>query len=581
MQGHSPSPAHQTLASLRTRADVARFLGLTVERLNFLLFRLAPKKRYQTHELRKRSGGKRIIRAPIAPLKGAQRKVANLLAELYAPRSCVNGYVRGRSIVRNAKTHLGKAWVLRVDLKDFFPTINFGRVRGMLLKPPFSVAEEAATTLAQLCCHENELPQGSPASPVISNIICRGLDHVLAGLARAHRCSYSRYCDDLVFSTNRRSFPAALARFEDVAAGEGGTVVLGEALLTAITKAGFHVNAKKVQLRSSSQRQMVTGLVTNERLNVPRDFIRGLRMVLHVWNRRGPAAAAGWYMSTYDTKKNRPAQKAVPAFKWVVRGKVQYLGAIRGWRDPTYVRMARKLAQLDPEFKPTHKPSVRGERRHTLHVYVEGKTDKQHIEAALAALRRKGLFKDLLIKIAGVKDGGGGSSVLMNKCKSYSERTHPLPPCVFVFDSDEDNYVRDASDHGGPKSWGNGVYSLVIPNPAHRSSDARLCIELLYTNGDLTRENADGRRLYLTSEFDPRSQIHRGGGKFTTYSNKKALVVDDGAVFSIDGTRHGLTKAQFADLVTHPSTSADFSGFEPLFDMLDRLHERVEDELAW
>lgn len=568
MPDSSAGADQQRLQSLLDRAAVARALGMTPKRLGFILYRLSSQRRYQEFEIRKRSGGTRTIRAPILPLKKAQARVATLLGAYYSPRSCVFAYVKNRSIQMNAERHVGKRWVLRVDLKDFFPSINFGRVRGMLMAKPFALPDSVATTIAQLCCDQNELPQGSPASPVISNLICRGLDRALSKLARAHRCSYTRYCDDLVFSTNRRSFPAALAEFD--AGANPPRAIIGPALEHEITRAGFVVNPDKVRLRSASQRQMVTGLVTNARVNVPRQYIRDLRMIFHVWKQQGHDAASTWYLTKHD-KRNRPTEKKAPEFKEIIRGRLQYVGSVRGWNDATYLRLAEKLTALDPTFRPRKRAPSKAPPDLTLHVYVEGTTDKQHIDLALASLQAKGKFSDLKLEI---ENKDRGSQDLLKLCRSLSERQQTAP-CVFVFDSDERNIVQQVTDsNGDTKDWSNHVYSLVIATPSHRRPDERLCVELLYSEADLRRSDDDGRRLYLAAEFDSRTGRHVTDPIYSTALHKNSLVVEDG-VFTFEGRKLALSKSGFARLMRRHAKVVDFDGFVPLFEQLVALRKRI------
>jgi RNA-directed DNA polymerase len=122
-----------------------------------------------------------------------------------------HGFKRGRSIITNATKHRKRRYVLNIDLQDFFGTINFGRVRGFFLKDRnFALHPDAATVLAQIACHQNSLPQGSPCSPVISNLIGHVLDIHLGKLAFHNGCTYSRYADDITFSTNKGPFPVVL-----------------------------------------------------------------------------------------------------------------------------------------------------------------------------------------------------------------------------------------------------------------------------------------------------------------------------------------------------------------------------------
>jgi RNA-directed DNA polymerase len=126
--------------------------------------------------------------------------------------SSAHGFMRERSIITNASGHKKRRFVLNVDLKDFFGTINFGRVRGYFLKDKnFLLNATVATVLAQIAFFWNALPQGTPCSPVISNLIGHVLDIHLVRLASKAGCTYTRYADDLTFSTSKQSFPAAIA----------------------------------------------------------------------------------------------------------------------------------------------------------------------------------------------------------------------------------------------------------------------------------------------------------------------------------------------------------------------------------
>jgi RNA-directed DNA polymerase len=229
-----------------SKIELATALNIRLETLNYWVYGLSSSRRYDTFDLQKRSGvGTRTIHAPIKPLKDIQKALSVLLAPAYSPSLRVHGYVAGRSILTNADRHKRKRWVFRVDLKDFFPSINFGRVRGLFLSPPFNYPDQVATLIAQICCHQNGLPHGAPTSPLVSNLTCRGLDRTLATLARVERCHYTRYCDDLTFSTHRQSFPPTLCTRDP----KTGVLVAGEHLDGLITSHGFQINPEKTALR--------------------------------------------------------------------------------------------------------------------------------------------------------------------------------------------------------------------------------------------------------------------------------------------------------------------------------------------
>ena len=151
-------------------SDVADLLEVTNDLLMYILYKKGLKNQYRMFSIMKKSGGTRQILSPTSSLKLLQSKLSQILSIVYQAKPCVHGYTQGRSIVSNARMHVRRKWVYNVDLNDFFPSINFGRVRGMFIKY-FNLPEEPATVLAQICCYENQLPQGAPTSPIISNLI--------------------------------------------------------------------------------------------------------------------------------------------------------------------------------------------------------------------------------------------------------------------------------------------------------------------------------------------------------------------------------------------------------------------------
>ena len=204
--------AESSLPTLLTRPDVARYLGVDLRTLTWWVWALAERRRYYEFAINRKTGGEpRIIRAPIKPIKDFQRMLLPLLERAYRPKPHVHGFVRERSAITNGAVHRNQRWILRIDLTNFFPSINFGRVRGVFRAYPFDYPDDVATLLAQICCHRNELPQGAPTSPTLSNLVCRRLDKELAELGKALHCHYSRYADDICFSSGRKTFPGELA----------------------------------------------------------------------------------------------------------------------------------------------------------------------------------------------------------------------------------------------------------------------------------------------------------------------------------------------------------------------------------
>ncbi len=270
------------LKSTRSLRDFAPLLGLPPSALAFTLYRIPPEHKYSTFEIPKKSGGTRRISAPIDRLKNHQRALASLLNDCRAEiekknqRKIVSHAFRAdASILSNANQHRRRRYVLNLDLEEFFPTFNFGRIRGFFIKNrDFQLNEDVATVIAQIACHGNALPQGSPCSPIISDLLAHMLDVRVLQLAKKWRCTYSRYADDLTFSTNRREFPAAIAFQVD----EGSSAwALGDDVLYQIDRAGFKVNHKKTRMQYRTGQQIVTGLTVNEKVNIRKEYYRAAR----------------------------------------------------------------------------------------------------------------------------------------------------------------------------------------------------------------------------------------------------------------------------------------------------------------
>jgi RNA-directed DNA polymerase len=181
--------------ALATISDVAAFFNTSSKRFLFHLY--SPRRpTYHVFLIPKASGGRRRIASPPPIIAAFQRKLLSCMSACVVTLAPVHGFAPDRSVVTNAKAHLSTNLLLNIDFLDFFPTFHFGRVRGVFRSKPFSFPNKVSTVLAQTCCFNAALPQGAPTSPLIANLICRGLDRDLARLARNHGCSYSRYADD-------------------------------------------------------------------------------------------------------------------------------------------------------------------------------------------------------------------------------------------------------------------------------------------------------------------------------------------------------------------------------------------------
>lgn len=270
------------LRSTANRKELAVLLGYKPNALTSIVYKTALGDKYSTFQIPKKSGGSRIIKAPSPKLKKLQTHLAHLLygclAEIEEARdtdSVSYGFRKKGTISANAKNHKRRRYVLTLDIQDFFPSFNFGRVRGFFLKNKnFELQEEVATTIAQIACDGTALPQGSPCSPVISELIGQILDLRLLRFAKKHGIRYSRYADDLTFSTNRKEFPAALATQDRTSPC---TWELSDNLIQKIQGCGFAINPNKTRMHTRGSRQLVTGLVVNEKVNIKSEYYRKTR----------------------------------------------------------------------------------------------------------------------------------------------------------------------------------------------------------------------------------------------------------------------------------------------------------------
>jgi len=323
--------------------DVASLLGTSAKQVRFLLYVVPENKRYTIFEISKRTGGTRTIRAPIKELKAIQRRLAEFLQDRVVLRPAAHGFTREKSIVTNAQLHANHRAVLNIDLKDFFPTINFGRVRGLFMARPFGACPKVATVLAQICCHDGALPQGAPSSPVISNMICSRMDAQLLRLASSHQCVYTRYADDMTFSKRKGTLPSDLA----VVSGDG-KLVAGKSVREIVEQNGFLIHPTKVHLHHNTTRQIVTGLTVNSGVNVPREFVRDIRAMIHDWRTNGLEAAE---MRHHTEFYHHPSRlDPGPPLHMIIEGKLNFLGMVRGIDHPVRKNLQRQFANVWPKY---------------------------------------------------------------------------------------------------------------------------------------------------------------------------------------------------------------------------------------
>jgi retron-type reverse transcriptase len=395
------------------------------------------KKRYTEFKIKKKSGAERSIHAPIKGLKSLQKTLSFVLQCVYEPHNAAMGFVRDRSIVDNAKLHVGSKYVYNIDLKDFFPSVDQARVWKCLQLKPFNLDKassvesqyekwedfkkehlktdesvtflkgkgrmftntpygtlyvannfdlekdkyvllggsslktkggkslegtlwlvnkipdasrrlEIANIIASICCTEmeverkneagewekvkrNVLPQGAPTSPVITNIICQKLDKRLAGVAKRFGLKYSRYADDITFSSQHTIYQADSEFIDEIR--------------RIITQQGFHIKESKTRLQKDGYRKEVTGLLVNEKVNVQQRYIKQLRMWLYYWETYGYERAYGFFLQQYLSDKGNIV-KGKPDMANVIAGKLDYLKMVKGADNKLYVKLENRIEAL-------------------------------------------------------------------------------------------------------------------------------------------------------------------------------------------------------------------------------------------
>ena len=433
-------------------------------------------KRYKEFSIKKKSGKERIIHAPVKGLKSIQKTLNLILQCVFEPHAAAYGFVNGKSIVDNAKIHVGQRFVYNIDLKDFFPSIDQARVWKCLQLKPFNLFNSSDTTevslhkpkikvkqfttefgetifykfennrliliidrkgnfekykerltkhitrpiigphffsrelleydkeikkaiseylkrhigsslnlnqsnqfetrsniasiISNLCCTEmiverknengdwemkskNVLPQGAPTSPLITNIICQRLDYLLSAVAKRFGLIYSRYADDITFSSMHNVYQLESDFIKE--------------LDRIITEQGFHIKESKTRLQKDGYRKEVTGLLVNEKANVQQRYIKQLRMWLYYWERYEYERAAEFFVKDYSNtnlvngqarlENQRMDRWNAKEFKFsneykekrpinmvkIIRGKLNYLRMVKGVESDLYQKLKNRF----------------------------------------------------------------------------------------------------------------------------------------------------------------------------------------------------------------------------------------------
>lgn len=506
---HSPlnsmSDIFEDLKKGKCLHDVARALGYDPAKLSYVIYVLPESKRYTSFDIPKKNGEIRSIQAPCDELKLLQSRLAEALKSRRKPGSIghSHGFEVERWIATNSNVHRNKRHVLNIDLKDFFGSINFGRVRGCFHKSDkLKFHLDVATVLAQVAVFENKLPQGSPSSPVISNFVAGSLDFRLACLAKKFRCNFTRYADDITFSTNQKKFPEELGVIQE------GKCVVGEYLRVCVEKSGFEVKNNKCYLFSDSNRKVVTGLVCNEFPNVKREYYKTTRAMVSNLYQNGEYEYGDclWPVDVYPP----------------LRGRLSHIHHVSRYND----EKKRKASTVKKE-EPTAKMEVYKKfliysellfpLKHT--IICEGETDKVYLKSAMKNGVLHG-FPDVNIlnysneikSVLGITGGTPPLVKLLIAADEYSKKVHhgnKSNACIVLLDNDSGlNAFKGffkyrgvdlkASRTGFYNVFSN-VYCVVIPVFGSQSDTE---IEH-YFPASLLQTKLSGKKLSLKSKINP------------------------------------------------------------------------------
>ena len=506
------------------------------------------------------------------PDPGLQHRLAQLLqncvAEINAGHGHVeddehhgiaHGFKRKHTIMTNARAHVTRRYVFNVDLHDFFGSINFGRVRGFFLKDKnFALQPKVATVLAQIACHENKLPQGSPCSPVISNLIGHTLDVLLARLASATGCTYTRYADDLTFSSNKRSFSSRVAKRDDVDADKW---IPGQGLKRLVERGGFAFNDSKTRMQYRDSRQEVTGLVVNRKVNVPASYRYTARAMVDKLFKTGQFE---FVVKTFDST-GAPSVTATAGRSKQLMGMLSYIDQVdlfnRKLCDKNGVAPAdtagrvelfRRFLYFDAFYAPAMPVIV-----------CEGETDNTYLKHAIKslaaiypALATAGsppkvgvrLFKYAERRTSHITEIAGGVGGLCKLMKHYhadlaSKFRAPLPkhPVVVLIDND---------------LGANSIYGAIAGITGKKKPTGSE--QFIHVTGNLyvvpTPLGAGGAKTMIEDFFDAPTLSITLNGK--TFSREK----------DIDEAKHYGKTAFARDVVEKNAGTVDFSGFKGILD---------------
>lgn len=530
----------EELVNCKSKKDFSDWLDIRLKTIYYILL-INKEPLYNEFTIPKKNGSMRNISAPNEHLKRIQHNLKKNLDMCYIAithnnfnKRLAHGFIRKKSIITNSQYHKNKRYVLNIDLKDFFPSINFGRVRGFFIKNKyFQLNEDIATLIAQIACHNNQLPQGSPCSPIISNLLALSLDKYLFSLSKKYRFTYTRYADDITISTNLREFPKGIAYFDEYEE----KWFLGNKIIEVINNNHFDINFEKIRMQYKTSRQEVTGLITNKKVNIKRSYIRATRAMLD-------------HLVLYPSSDDYISRRKI------VEGRIAFIHQIRKINIENNRDLSLKMLEIFFCFDNFIN-------NNNITILVEGITDKIYIKSAFKYFKSEYKFKLKIItknpfsRTNSQKNSGEGSlNQLLSRFKETkfldrinmflkrSKLVKPKNPIIIIFDRDNKKFVNDFEQK-------NAQYLFLEPNvyyfPIPELPDKKYISIEYYFSDEVLNTPFKGHKLELDIQNKDKKIFYKIGEK-------------------------GLSKNKFAIHIVRKLAESEFINFKKIFDIINEIN---------
>lgn len=574
------------LRKCKNRRDLATLLGYDYQVFCRILYQHPIHRRYTTILIpKKNSNTPRVILSPDGFLKNVQRKLCELLEHIsdeiniskniYSFAFKKNSDDKEYGIYKNALPHINKKIVINLDLKDFFENITFPRIVGYFTKNKnFLLSQEVAITIAQIACYSSNnksfLPQGSPVSPILSNMIGEILDAKITKLINKYKFEYTRYADDLTLSFKTINVPKNIIFLKN------NEWNLGKSLREAIQSSGFEVNPNKFRVKSPNERQTVTGLSVNKKVNINKNYYKYSKAIALAYCKNNEFKKSKYHIFT---DKEETYESLI--------GILNYIKYIKNRED---LRLKPKEARIEIKKPTTQEPSyylfqmnsfdrlylkVLFQRnfvfQNKINIICEGKTDPQHINIFLK--NSKKFFKKNYNVMAFKEEDPsffskelriqGGTGSLCRFIDVYSTlfmstKSSNLPTILLVDSDDAGDRVFAKAEKRYPKTFKSvnnykykirfahvlkNLFIIQLPKKCGLEDKEIKCMEQMYAQ-ELINYEIDGKKVCL---------------------DNKGL-----------DTKKFLTKDQFVKhVINSNSQNINYTNFNNLFELIDNIQYTI------